>query len=99
MGGSGLDRTDDPQKFCGSGLHRIQFLRIRIGLGLKNFTVSSSLLCVHFLSKAWISYGWIDDCSRSLNRSWIIRFEKLLDPDPGPNSKILEQERSRSLKQ
>jgi len=25
MGGSGLDRTDDFQKFCGSGLDRIQF--------------------------------------------------------------------------
>ena len=41
--GSGLDRTDDFQKLCGSGLDRIQLLRIRIGLGLKNFTVSSSL--------------------------------------------------------
>jgi len=43
MSGSGLDRTDDFQKFCSSGLDRIQFLRIRIGLRLKNFTVSSSL--------------------------------------------------------
>jgi len=25
MGGSGLDRTDDFQKFCGSGLDQIQF--------------------------------------------------------------------------
>jgi len=30
-------------KLCGSGLDRIQLLRIRIGLGLKNFTVRSSL--------------------------------------------------------
>jgi len=44
MGGSGLDRTDDIQKFCGSGLDRIQFYRIRTGLGLQNFTVRSSLL-------------------------------------------------------
>jgi len=44
MGGSGMDRTDDFQKFCGSGLDRIQFYRIRTGLGLKNFTVGSSLL-------------------------------------------------------
>jgi len=28
----------------GSGLDRIQLLRIRTGLGLKNFTVRSSLL-------------------------------------------------------
>jgi len=32
------------QKFCGSGLDRIQFLRISIGLGLKNFTVCSSVI-------------------------------------------------------
>ena len=43
MGGSGLDRTDNSQKFFASGLDRIQFLRIRIGLGLKNFTVRPSL--------------------------------------------------------
>jgi len=30
-------------KMCGSGLGRIQFYRIRSGLGLKNFTVRSSL--------------------------------------------------------
>jgi len=43
MGGSGLDRTDDFQKFCGSRLDRIQFYRFRTGLELKNFTVRSSL--------------------------------------------------------
>jgi len=43
IGGSGLDRTDDFQKFCGSGLDRIQFHRTRTGLRLKNFTVRSSL--------------------------------------------------------
>jgi len=42
MGGSELERTDDFQKFCEAGLDRIQLLRIRIGLGLKNFTVRSS---------------------------------------------------------
>jgi len=47
MGGSGMNRTDDFQKFCGSGLDRIQFYRIRTGLGLKNFTVGSSLLQRH----------------------------------------------------
>jgi len=35
MVGSGLDRTDDFQKFSGSGLHQIQFHQIRNGLGLK----------------------------------------------------------------
>jgi len=44
IGGSGLDRTDDFQKFCESVLDRLQFYRIRTGLGLKNFAVRSSLL-------------------------------------------------------
>ena len=43
-GRSGLDLTDDFQKFRGCGLDRIQLLQIRIGLGLKNFTVRSSLV-------------------------------------------------------
>jgi len=50
MGVSGLDRTDDFQKFCRSGLDQIQLLGIRIGLGLKNFTVCSSLLDCKFFS-------------------------------------------------
>jgi len=127
MGGSGLDRTDDFQKFCGSGLDRIQFHRIKTGLGMKNFTVRSSLLecsrggtgsgvtdstpagfcvflldpdtdpesiicekliadpkplfkfgsswslCGHFLRKTNVNYSWIDDCSRSLNKSRILK--------------------------
>jgi len=44
MGGSGLDRINDFQKFCGLGLDWIQFCWIRTGLGLKNFTIRSSLL-------------------------------------------------------
>ena len=51
---------------------------------LFNFGNSRSL-CGH--------YGWTDDCSWSLNRRRIFKFEKLPDPD----SKILEQERCRSL--
>jgi len=43
VGGTRLDRTDGFQKFYGSGLDRIQFHWIRTGLGLKNFTVRSSL--------------------------------------------------------
>ena len=38
------DRIDDFQKFCRSGLNRIQFYRIRTGLRLKNFTVRSSFV-------------------------------------------------------
>jgi len=26
--------------------------------------------------KTWVNYGWIDDCSRSLNRSRILKFEE-----------------------
>jgi len=44
MGGSGQDRTDEFQKFYRSGLDRIQVYQIRTGLGLKNFTVRSSLI-------------------------------------------------------
>jgi len=57
MGGSGLDWTDEFQKFCGAGLDRIQFLRIKIGLGLKNFTVYSSLMgnaaLLLYFSQSW----------------------------------------------
>jgi len=49
MGGSELNRTNYFQKFCGSGLDRIQFYRIRTVLGLKNFTVRSSLVCIILL--------------------------------------------------
>ena len=37
---------------------------------------------VIFYVKTWVNYGWIDDCSRSLNRSRILIFEKLQDQDP-----------------
>jgi len=48
-----LGWTGDFQKFCGSGLDRIQTYRmIRTGLGLKNFTVCSSLLCIGILAAA-----------------------------------------------
>jgi len=45
--------------------------------------------------KTWVNFGW-NDGSRSLNRSRILKF--VIFPYPDPNSKILEQERSRSLK-
>ena len=45
-----------------------------------------------------VNYCWIEECSPSLNRSRILKFEKLPDQDPEPDSKLLEQERSRSLK-
>jgi len=54
MGGLGLDQTDDFQKFCGSGLDRIQFCRNRTGLGLKNFIVCSSLVSRGCLCKWWL---------------------------------------------
>jgi len=53
MNRSGLDGTDDFQKFCGSGLIQIQFYRIRTGLGLKKFTIRSSLTHCSFFLKRW----------------------------------------------
>ena len=47
IGGSGLDQTGDFPKFCGSALDWIQFYQIRIGLGLKNFTVRSFSVVHH----------------------------------------------------
>jgi len=45
----------------------------------------------------WVNFSWIHDGSnRGLNRSQIFKFEKL--PDTDPDIKILEQERSGSLK-
>jgi len=49
IGGSGLDRTDDFQKNCGSGLDQKKFYRIRTGLGLKTFTVRSFLKGASFV--------------------------------------------------
>jgi len=48
---------------------------------LFNFGNSRSL-CDHILSKTWVNYSWIDDCSRSLNRNRILKFDKFTDPDP-----------------
>jgi len=39
-------------------------------------------VCVVISSvKTWVSFGWIDDGDRSLNRSPILKFERLPDPD------------------
>jgi len=46
--------------------------------------------------KTWVNFGWIDDGTRSLTRSRILKFENL--PDLDPYSEILEQERSWNLK-
>ena len=57
MDGSGLDRSNDFEKFCESGPDRIQFLQTRIGLGLENFQVSSSLMdrirTIYKLQNTW----------------------------------------------
>jgi len=47
----------------------------------------------HRLSKILLNFGWVSGC-QSLNRSRILKFEKNSDQD----SKILEQQRSQSLK-
>jgi len=53
MGRSGLDRIDDFPKFCGSGLDRIQLLRIRIGLGLKNSQSAHLWFTCHEHEENW----------------------------------------------
>jgi len=40
---------------------------------------------VGIMVKTWVNYGWIDDCSRSLNSSRILKFEKEPDSDPDPD--------------
>ena len=48
-----------------------------------HFSISApARVCGHFLSKTGVNYSWIDDCSWSLNRSRILKFEKLSNPDP-----------------
>jgi len=63
-----------------------------------HFSISAvaGVCAVIFSENTWVNYGWIDDCSQSLSESRILNFEEWLDPDP--DSKILEQERSQSLK-
>jgi len=97
IGRSGLDWTDDFQRFCGSGLDRIQFYQIRTGLGLKNFTVRSSLLPRYLIQSGLYLYkssGCTFDCSdqRSLDihiRSDRVSFEIQSDLGLVMNCRIL----------
>ena len=83
-GGSGLDRTYDFQKFCGSGLDRIQFYRIRTGLGQKNFTVRSSLQCGKYakvrltlqrsIQHLGINFDWITLLNNTRTIPFVIAF-------------------------
>jgi len=72
IGGSGLDWTNDFQKFRRSGLDQIQFYRIKTGLGLKNFTVRSSLSDSH-LSATLLCYLRVTGAKTSLRLTayWI----------------------------
>jgi len=83
------------------------FIRTRSQKFVKNrnrirghFSISAAagVFVVIFSVKTWENFGCIDDCSWSLHRSRILKFEKLLDPEPDQDSKILKQERSRRLK-
>jgi len=62
---TGLDQTNDFQKFCGSGLDRIQFYRIRTGLGLKNFAHLWSIAVKNIVSLA------TDDFQKFCGQDWI----------------------------
>jgi len=77
MGRSGVDRTDDFQKFCDAGLDRIQFYRIRTGLGQKNFTVRSSLMYISKSSQVLViklSF-WTRVRLSILDQSFVLEFE------------------------
>jgi len=56
---------------------------------------SNKTLVVISSNTTLVNFDWIDR-NRSLNKSRIVKIEKY--PNPDPDSKILEQERSRSLK-
>ena len=75
VGESGLDRTDDFQKFCGSGLDWIQFHRIRAGLGLKNFTGRSFPLASRDEHGSGLKQFWLDQYCVELQffENWRIR--------------------------
>jgi len=98
MGGSGLDRTDDFQKFCRSGLDRMQLLRIRIGLGLNNFTVRSALPAT--VIDPTVIYPCLylrnDHTDSCYCRNWKVTphpgpfFPKLLIPGPDPVLKKMQ---------
>ena len=86
-----LDRI----RITGVNSGRVLHFSFESGTGVKNlwkkrirshFSISAGVCAVISLVKTWVNYGWIDDCSRSLNRSRILKFEKQPDPD----SKILE---------
>jgi len=70
-----------------SGSQNFGKKRTRIRSHFSIFAVAG-VYAVNSYVKICVNYGWIDDCSRSLNRSRILKFEKLPDPD----SKILEKD-------
>ena len=79
IGGSGLDRTDDFQKFCGSGLDRIQFYRIRTGLGLKNFTVAHLCHVFHIMIRLDSCHNqWLETRARVI----FAKFQSLWSTNP-----------------
>ena len=82
-GRTGLDWTHDFQNFCESGLEQIQFFRIRIGPGLKNFT-ARSFLC----NLAEMSVG--------LDLDWTRTITNFVGFGLDPNCKSLQKFRIRT---
>jgi len=83
-------RIRQDSAFCfgsGSGSQNFGKKRTRIRSHFSILAVAG-VYAVNSYVKICVNYGWIDDCSRSFNRSRILKFEKLPDPD----SKILEKD-------
>ena len=83
---------------CRSQLPQDSTFFFRTRIRSQKFVNNRTRIRSHFsILAVTVNFGWIDR-SRSLNRSRIFEFEKFPDPDLDPDLKILEQERSRSLK-
>ena len=76
--GSGLPEST-PAGFCVLLSDRIwsqKFVKNRTRIRSHfHFGSSRSMCACSLLGKTWVNYGWIDDFSRSLNRSKILKFE------------------------
>jgi len=95
--GSGVDSDRILHFPLGSGDGDKNFCKNGSGVSLVIFRSNRSLRGLytgHFLSETLLIFVCIDD-NRSLNRSRILKIEKISDPHP--DSKILEDEWSRKM--
>ena len=78
----------DPE--CRNRLRQDSAFFVRTRIRSQNFVKNRTRIWSHFsisavagvcvvisFVKTWVNFGWIDDCSRSLNRIRVLKFEKL----------------------